>query len=893
MKHIFQLISISISLMLFSNFIFAQQDCENPHLIPSIPFSATGLSTVGMGNLFDANDLCGSNAMVNEEYIFQFTPETDMQINIALTNTQVITSSLPIASANIGLFLTDKCPDEAAGNCIAFVDNASSNPAINNINVNQGQTYFIIVSSADMLFLGSTNVNFDINITRNLAYDLELKSISLPGSACDLGEEQIFCLIKNRGEFDVTEFELVYYVNGGSPVFENYSGLISPDSEITYEFENLISFSDFGEYNIEITINYGLDEYIGNNTLSASTYFLPTYNTFPLIEDFEDNFGFWSSGGTSSSWVYGNPSASTENPVINSAASGDFCWVTNLNGNANTSENSYIESPCYDLSGLFQPRLELKYWADFSLYGNSAKIKASVDGGETWNLTIAELSSTDTWKNLVVSMPDLIDETNVRFRITFEGGYLVANGLAIDDFTIKESVLKDVGVSNIITPNTGCGLTDIETVRIEVKNYGVQTANNIPVNYSIDGGETWLASDEVIASIVAGGAVQHFFNITGDFSEIGEYEIIAKTNLEGDEDIENDSFTKIVLKQNTILVENSYSESFEDGDGGWMAYGTNSSLELAEPNYTIINHAGDGDYAWVTNATGPHNQSEVSYLESPCFDLSDMVNPKFKAMVQYETTPLMSNFLVEYSFDGMAWDTVRAGSISNGWYGEDLLSFGTWGGSSEGWQEVSTEIGFMAGQSSVKFRFVFDTGLISFPIGDEETEGVAIDFVRIEDCDILPEAQFSFTTNQLQANFTDESTNAASWTWDFGDNEFLPSTSNEQNPSFTYNQEGQYYVTLIVTNMCGSSIAGEWVNVSTTGINNDIDNQIKIYPNPTNKFINIDNIQNSEINIYDINGKLIYKQFINENKLVLDIKDWANGIYFIKTQSDTKSFIKK
>jgi len=70
MKQIFKFIGLSLALMLFSIVIFAQQDCSNPHMITTIPFSATGLSTEGMGNLFDADDLCTSNAMVNEEYIF-------------------------------------------------------------------------------------------------------------------------------------------------------------------------------------------------------------------------------------------------------------------------------------------------------------------------------------------------------------------------------------------------------------------------------------------------------------------------------------------------------------------------------------------------------------------------------------------------------------------------------------------------------------------------------------------------------------------------------------------------------------------------------------------------------------------------------------------------------
>jgi PKD repeat protein len=52
----------------------------------------------------------------------------------------------------------------------------------------------------------------------------------------------------------------------------------------------------------------------------------------------------------------------------------------------------------------------------------------------------------------------------------------------------------------------------------------------------------------------------------------------------------------------------------------------------------------------------------------------------------------------------------------------------------------------------------------------------------------------------LTVNFTDLSTGATSWLWNFGDTQ----TSTAQNPSHTYTGEGTYTVTLTVTNACGS-----------------------------------------------------------------------------------------
>ncbi|MGD8868680.1 MAG: PKD domain-containing protein, partial [Gemmatimonadales bacterium] len=68
-----------------------------------------------------------------------------------------------------------------------------------------------------------------------------------------------------------------------------------------------------------------------------------------------------------------------------------------------------------------------------------------------------------------------------------------------------------------------------------------------------------------------------------------------------------------------------------------------------------------------------------------------------------------------------------------------------------------------------------------------------------------PTASFSWTANDLTADFTDTSTDSdgsvVGWSWDFGDG----ATSTSQNPSHTYAAAGSYTVTLTVTDDGGAT----------------------------------------------------------------------------------------
>ncbi|PLW92727.1 MAG: hypothetical protein C0592_09290, partial [Marinilabiliales bacterium] len=155
-----------------------------------------------------------------------------------------------------------------------------------------------------------------------------------------------------------------------------------------------------------------------------------------------------------------------------------------------------------------------------------------------------------------------------------------------------------------------------------------------------------------------------------------------------------------------------------------------------------------------------------------------------------------------------------------------------------------------------------------------------------------PVAAFTYVDNSLTVDFTNTSTNATNYYWDFGDG----NNSTLVNPSYTYAANGTYIVMLIAYNACGSDTTYYNVTVTDiTGITSDAGSEIQVYPNPTSGLLTVDlnSDEYTRIEIYDVIGKCHITKEIADRTIVLDMGTLANGVYYIKLyQGDVTSFTK-
>ena len=85
-----------------------------------------------------------------------------------------------------------------------------------------------------------------------------------------------------------------------------------------------------------------------------------------------------------------------------------------------------------------------------------------------------------------------------------------------------------------------------------------------------------------------------------------------------------------------------------------------------------------------------------------------------------------------------------------------------------------------------------------------------------------PTAGFTVAVNELTATFTNTSSGADSYSWDFGDG----NSSTDANPSHTYGADGTYTVSLTATNEGGNDSASESVTVAAASNCETVDNTV-------------------------------------------------------------------
>jgi hypothetical protein len=184
----------------------------------------------------------------------------------------------------------------------------------------------------------------------------------------------------------------------------------------------------------------------------------------------------------------------------------------------------------------------------------------------------------------------------------------------------------------------------------------------------------------------------------------------------------------------------------------------------------------------------------------------------------------------------------------------------------------------------------------------------------VDSCGKETEISSNHTTILLSSNLGTNGTVNLTWNayegfpyqnfeiWRSTDGNNFSLLSNVANNSYAYidnnpSANAYYQVRIQNSTQCNPSKRGTNMVISNTvdktgksvaSVNTLSENNIAIYPNPSEKYITITNLRpNQSISIIDINGRKIYESEVINNKMEIQLDQFAQkGIYFIQVKQD-------
>jgi serine protease len=143
--------------------------------------------------------------------------------------------------------------------------------------------------------------------------------------------------------------------------------------------------------------------------------------------------------------------------------------------------------------------------------------------------------------------------------------------------------------------------------------------------------------------------------------------------------------------------------------------------------------------------------------------------------------------------------------------------------------------------------------------------------------------------------FSDQSTGAVSWQWEFGDG----TSSGDQNPTKIYPTAKNYSVSLKVTgaNGCQSTITKQFDVV--TGLEHATPTEIIVFPNPASDNITIQvpgNFMNGAFEMLNANGQQVIKSSLDpgaDGRQTFSTREVSSGVYIIRLSMGNAVIVRK
>lgn len=604
----------------------------------------------------------------------------------------------------------------------------------------------------------------EVRVFEPLAFDPAISAVISPSEyVCTQANASLDVEICNEGrediDFSTTNITLTVTLSGantGTYVKTLLSDNLPLDSSLLVRVSSIADFSQVGITEIEVILSALGQAAQANDTLRTLVEVIPIFPG-PFEEDFESFLDDTGPIGTGMGFLNGwtnDPSGPNQafNWSIRKGQTGTSLTGPEVDVTLGTSTGTYLYtessnfgdstsllSPCIDISTLTHPALQFGY----HMYGtNMGTLKAYVlsHGKEELLASFSgqqQNASGDSWKEAFYLLPTNLGDT---IQVKFVGIQPNASGSLSSDIAIDEVKMLDVPSRDLalvsISPNENICLNAQTPVQARIKNLGQSdwdfSLDSIQVVLKTSGAISQTLTQKVAVGKLA-FTEEISIELSADFSLLGAYDVeLVLQELRGDGNQRNDTLS---VQINTVPTISSfpYLEDFESGSGNWTVDGRNASWGLGLPMGTTIDTAASGQHAWVTNLSGAYASEENSYVQSPCFDLSQVQGAWVFLKIWVESEFSWDGAVLQSSIDvGKSWQNVGLVGRGINWYNDTTIA-GNPGGQRIGWTGRGNtgsggwlQAGYplsdsLSGQAGVIFRVAFGADR------SEEDEGFAFD----------------------------------------------------------------------------------------------------------------------------------------------------------------------
>lgn len=300
---------------------------------------------------------------------------------------------------------------------------------------------------------GATTIDgYDPNaVTYNL--DAQMIAVLNPTSTACQGPVNPEVTIKNNGTTTLTSANIIYRIDAGAPVSQNWSGSLASGDSTNVNLATFSTTAGTHSFTARITNpNGGTDQNVLNDSLTVSfTLNAITPTALPIAQGFQSTF-------VPAGWQLGNPDgamtwAKTNTVGFNSTAS---AWMNNF-AYSGAGQLDYLISPTFSLTG--QSTGSISFDVAYARYNNSysdgLKVEISNDCGATWteiynkaggtlatapNTISSFVPTSSQWRTENIDLTPFANQAALQIRFVGVCGY--GNNLYLDNINIQSGFVS-------------------------------------------------------------------------------------------------------------------------------------------------------------------------------------------------------------------------------------------------------------------------------------------------------------------------------------------------------------------------------------------------------------------------------------------------------------------